>query len=296
MKNDLRVLSLFDGMSCGQIALKKAGINISEYNAAEIDKYAIGITKKNFPKTNHIGDVFSAEFKPADLLIGGSPCTFWSISKRNRETTSCGLGFDLFSQYVRALDDAKPKYFLYENNFGIHQDIQDEITKALGVKPIMIDSALVSAQKRKRLYWTNIPYKPLEDKKIYAKDILENTEIGRVFGEFTFNGKEEIITPHNGLLRIGSIGKGGQGQRIYSIHGKTVNFTANGGGQGAKTGLYLTDYNDIKIVRKLIPLEAERGQTIPEGYTEGVSDTQRYKLIGNGWTCDVISNFLLGMS
>ncbi len=294
-KNGIRVLSLFDGLSCGQIALNRAGFKIDNYDAYEIDKYAISITQKNFPKTNQKGNVFEAKFAQADLLIGGSPCTHWSISKRNRETTSCGLGFDLFREYVRALEESNARYFIYENNYGIHQDIQNEISKALGVEPILIDSSLVSAQQRKRLYWTNIPFELPKEKQIYVKDILENTEEGRVFGEFTFNGKQDFTGYADRLLRIGQIGKGWQGQRIYNINGKTVNLTANGGGQGAKTGLYLVDYNNIKIVRKLTCLEAERAQTIPDGYTIGVSDTQRYKMIGNGWTIDVIVAILKGL-
>lgn len=290
----MKVLSLFDGMSCGQIALQKAGFKVEKYQAAEIDKYAIAITKKNFPDTIHLGNVFDINYKEieADLLIGGSPCTFWSISKRDRETSSCGLGYELFHQYEIALKTVKPKYFLYENNFGIHQDIQDAISEALGVQPILIDSALFSAQRRKRLYWTNIPFCMPEPKKIYVKDILEETDKGQVTG-YRITREDEPLT--DTTLRIGSIGKGGQGQRIYSINGKSVNLTANGGGQGAKTGLYLIDYKGEKIVRKLTPLEAERLQTVPDGYTEGVSDTQRLKMIGNGWTVDVIAYILSGM-
>lgn len=294
----MRVISLFDGMSCGQLALEKAGIKVEKYLASEIDKYAIEITKRNFKKTEHIGNVFEIDYKKIgkqDLLIGGSPCTFWSISKKDRETTSEGFGFDLFKQYLRGLEETKADYFLYENNFSIHKNIQEEISRYLGVKPIMIDSALFTGQKRKRLYWTNIEgIKTPESKNIYVKDILENTEKGKIEGEFIWNGKKEkpekeILTP----WRIGQIGKGGQGQRIYSIYGKSVNLTANGGGQGAKTGLYLVEYKGKKIVRKLTPLECERLQGVIEGYTLGMSDTQRYKMLGNGWTIDVIA-YILG--
>jgi DNA (cytosine-5)-methyltransferase 3A len=155
----LRVISLFDGMSCGQLAFEKADIKIEKYLAAEIDKYAIETTMRNFKKTKQLGNVFEIDYKKIgkqDILIGGSPCTFWSISKRERETTSEGFGFDLFKQYLRGLEETKPEYFIYENNFSIHKNIQEEITRYLGVKPIMIDSALFTGQKRKRLYWTKI--------------------------------------------------------------------------------------------------------------------------------------------
>ena len=156
----LKVLSLFDGVSCGMVALERAGIPVERYVAYEIDENAIKVSKNNYPQIEHCGDVFQAQYNEGefDLLIGGSPCTYWSIAqKNNRETTSSGFGWELFMQYVRALKEAKPKYFLYENNKSMSSLIKQEITKQLGVEPIMIDSSLVSAQNRKRLYWTNIP-------------------------------------------------------------------------------------------------------------------------------------------
>lgn len=172
----MRVLSLFDGISCGMVALERAGIPVERYVAYEIDKYAITVSKKNYPQIEHRGDVFDAdftEFKGFDLLIGGSPCTYWSIAKNKRETTPDGIGGKLFMQYVRALKESECMWFLYENNYSIHQNIKDFISEQLGVEPIMINSALVSAQTRRRCYWTNIPdvMQP-EDRGIVVNDIL----------------------------------------------------------------------------------------------------------------------------
>lgn len=341
----MKVLSLFDGISCGMLALQRADIPVESYEAFEIDKYAVTVSKKNYPKINHHGNVFNGDFtqfKGYDLLLGGSPCTYWSIAKKDRETTSDGMGFKLFMEYVRALRESECKYFLYENNYSIHQNIKDEISKYLGVQPIMINSALVSGQNRKRCYWTNIPNdtQPV-DKGIMLQDVLENgvswqnksycitaSYQGAAFNNTmerkqrtmvaipvaTVNGKshtipatyykagsnlfpvykaeesrQKIAVP----VRVGQIGKGGQGQRIYSVHGKSVTMTANGGGMGAKTGLYKIDLPDGDyIIRKLTPIEAERLQTLPDNYTAGISNTQRYKCIGNGWTVDVIAHIL----
>ena len=292
----IKVLSLFDGMSCGQIALNKLGIEVDEYVAYEIDNYATQITNKNFPNTIQMGNVFEGDYYKYggfDLLIGGSPCTHWSISSSNREITSDGIGFKLFNQFVRAKEESKCKYFLYENNYKIHDDIKNEITNKLGVKPILINSSIFSAQSRNRLYWTNIPIKNIPiDKEISVKDILDINFTGvNIINETTFNDNKQSTEYQNKSLRIGTINKGGQGERVYSIYGKSINLTANGGGKGARTGLYLIG----DIVRKLSVLEAERLQCVPDNYTEGVSDTQRYKMIGNGWTVDVIAHIFEGL-
>lgn len=305
----MNVLSLFDGISCGRVALKRAGFTDIVYYAYEIDKYAIQISKKNYPGILHNGDVYSTDFSVysgyTDLLIGGSPCTYWSIAKRGREVTSSGIGFDLFMQYVKALHNAKPKYFLYENNASIHKDIQAAITAELGVKPILINSALVSAQNRKRLYWTNIPnVTQPEDKHILLNDILDNaiswTDKAYCLTS-SYNGAVLWNTPERKqrsmcaerLDQIGYIGKNRQAERIYSVQGKSVTIRANAGGQGSKTGLYYIDLPDGQyLIRKLTPVECERLQTLPDNYTEGVSNTQRYKCLGNGWTVDVIAHIL----
>lgn len=152
------MLSLFDGMSCGQIAFKQLGVEVDRYISYEIDKYAISVTQLNFPNTEQCGNVFTADFtqyRNIDWLIGGSPCTRWSIAqKNNRETQpNSGMGWELFSQYVRAVKEAKPKYFLYENNQSMSKAIRAAIDEAFGFEAVEINSALVSAQNRRRLYW-----------------------------------------------------------------------------------------------------------------------------------------------
>lgn len=288
----MNVLSLFDGISCGMVALERAALPVDSYVAYEIDENAVAVSQSNYPNIIRHGDVITADFTKYsgfDLLIGGSPCTFWSISKKDRETTANGMGFELFMQYKRALTESGCKYFLYENNSSIHQDIQDEISNQLGVKPIEINSSLLSAQQRKRLYWTNIPNVSVpKDKGITVESILDGAAVENdLYAVTTFNDKE-VTVYCNTPVRIGTIGKGGQGERIYSIKGKSVNLTANGGGRGAKTGLYLIG----DIVRKLSPIEAERLQTLPDNYTKAVTSGNRYKGIGNGWTVDVITHIL----
>ena len=346
----MNVLSLFDGISCGMVALERAGIPVESYSAFEIDKFATEISKKNYPQIKNFGNVFDSDFskfRGVDLLIGGSPCTYWSISKKNRETTADDEGFKLFMRYVEALEKSRCTYFLYENNYSIHQNIKNEITKHLGVEPIMINSALLSAQQRKRCYWTNIPnVEQPKDKGILLKDIIisgipwqdkayayttrcqsatfkdtlkrhRHTMIAEPLIINASDNKSRTIKAQYGRtglanasrkdgfgatmiaipVRIGQYGNGGQGQRIYSVYGKSVNLSANGGGQGAKTGLYKIDLpNGDYIIRKLYPIEAERCQTLPDNYTAGISNTQRYKCIGNGWTVDVIAHILKNIS
>lgn len=182
----MNILSLFDGMSCGYLALQKAGIPIDRYDAYEIDKYALQVSKHNFPNIIQHGDVFNADFsihKNVDILMGGSPCTYWSIAqKNNRETEASGIGWELFSQYVRALHEVKPKFFVYENNKSMSNAIRQSITETFGFEPILINSALVSAQSRQRLYWvgkindngkyTKVNIEQPKDKGILLKDIL----------------------------------------------------------------------------------------------------------------------------
>lgn len=313
----MKVLSLFDGIACGRVAFERMGINVEEYYAYEIDKYAIEIAKKNYPDIKECGDAFNADFsnyKNIDFLIGGSPCTFWSIAQiKKRETNPEGQGWQLFSQYLRALKEVKPKYFIYENNKSMSKEIKEAIDNALGVEAVLINSALVSAQQRRRLYWVGerqqdgtykqVQVKQPEDKKIVLKDILESG--------ITYQDKSYCLTAsYNGAvfwntvqrkqrtmilepIRIGQTGNGGQGERIYSVKDKSVTLAANGGGGGAKTGLYKIDVPDGDyIARKLTPIEAERLQTLPDDYTKGVSKIQRYKAIGNGWTIDVIYHLI----
>lgn len=183
----MKILSLFDGMACGALAMQAAGIEIDKYIAYEVDKYAIQTAQHNFPFIEERGDVFKADFTEYagfDYLIGGSPCTYWSIAQtKNRETVASGMGWELFSQYVRALHEAKPRFFLYENNKSMSAAIRASITETFGFEPILINSALVSAQNRQRLYWCGIrqadgtyrraDIQQPDDRGILLKDILE---------------------------------------------------------------------------------------------------------------------------
>lgn len=200
----MKILSLFDGMACGMLAMQKAGIEVDRYVAFEIDKYAVQTSSHNFPMIEHRGDVFQAdftEFSGFDFLVGGSPCTYWSIAqKNNRETVASGMGWELFCQYVRALHEAQPMYFIYENNKSMANAIRESITETFDFEPICINSALVSAQNRQRLYWvgkrnpdgtySKVRVEQPEDRGILLRDILEGTL--EPFGET--NGKGFALT------------------------------------------------------------------------------------------------------
>lgn len=270
----VNVLSLFDGMACGMLAFLGLGVSVENYYAYEIDKYAIKTTTKNFPQIQHFGDVFKADFsgyEDIDFLVGGSPCTFWSIAQSTdkRETTASGLGWELFCQYLRAVREVKPKYFLYENNKSISKDIYNSISQSFGFEPIMINAALVSAQNRQRYYWvgkrnTDGSYSKVDipqpnDRGILLKDILDGNDLTSNDKSWTltasYNGAvawntierhqrnmvvEQVNTPRQvGAMPRpnGELSKS-QAFRVYSTEGKSVNLTANGGGAGGKTGLY----------------------------------------------------------
>lgn len=300
-KNGLKVLSLFDGISCGAVALERAGISVGRYSSFEIDYNAVKISKKNYPQMDRHLDVFDGDFtqfKGYDLLIGGSPCTYWSIAQSpdKRETTCEGRGYALFSQFVRALRKSECPYFLYENNASMDDTIKEQITKELGVEPILVNSKLLSAQNRERLYWTNIPVgETPKEKGIIVNRILESDVDDKYFvhdENITYTQPVDKIRRMN-PYQIAYFANGGQGQRVYSVFGKGVTQTANGGGRGAKTGLYYVGENKI---RRLTPLEAERMQTLPDNYTDcDISDNNRYKAIGNGWTVDIIAHFFAGL-
>lgn len=303
----MNVLSLFDGMSCGQIALDKLEIKVDKYFAAEIDKYAMQITKKNYPDTIHLGDVQEVYWPETfdghkiDLLIGGSPCQGFSFAGKQ-------LNFDdprsqLFFEYVRLLKECKPKWFLLEN-VKMKKESEQVITDMLGVEPIEINSSLVSAQSRKRLYWTNIPMDGMpEDKGIKLRDILEDGVVdrdkahcldanyfkgGNLKSYFEKN-RRQLVFSADGLCHIGDADLNGHDllKRVYHREGKAPTVNAGGGGNREPKVFIEPDK-----WRKLTPLECERLQTVPEGYTEGVSKTQRYKMLGNGWTVDVICHLL----
>lgn len=236
----MNVLSLFDGISCARVALDRAGIPVASYHACEIDSHAIAISKKNHPDIVHLGDVRTAVLPASvDLLIGGSPCQDLSIAKKDRK----GLDGDrsgLFWEYVRILRDTNPLFFVLENVASMPKKDMDIISETLGVQPILINASLVSAQSRRRLFWTNIPnVDQPADRGILLKDILE----ADVDDKFQVKGKF-TQTAHTGrdLVKVGHIGNGpSQGNRVYSTDGKSVTLSANGGGCGAKTGLYWTE-------------------------------------------------------
>lgn len=502
----MKILSLFDGMACGMLAMQTAGLSVDRYVAFEIDKYAVQTSSHNFPMIEHRGDVFQAdftEFSGFDFLVGGSPCTYWSIAqKNNRETEASGMGWELFSQYVRALREAQPMWFIYENNKSMSNAIRESITATFGFEPICINSALVSAQNRQRLYWvgkrnldgtySKVHVEQPEDRGILLRDVLDRigakelseremdymvreikggrnhfdfgyiqdatrdkgacvtaciskgvpynvccepvvltdrekarcvtASIGRTttreyfvkqqntmayepcripeYGDedkarplganysnncggfehrmFSDNPNKQQVDMIAQVVGIGYRGRMENGKwvkryesneepkanalttcqtdsmcacrvgtypdskgisadhqqsRIYSIDAKGVTLCGNGGGMGAKTGLYaipvefdgdipikavsLSDGKtytvyEVKdgqitikgkqypiklvdgyyIIRKLTVSECKRLQTVPEWYEFPVSDSQAYKMLGNGWTVEVIAHLI----
>lgn len=373
----MNVLSLFDGMSCGRIALDKAGIPVTNYFASEIDKYAIQVAKANYPDTIHIGDVQQVMWPETfegikiDLLLGGSPCQGFSMAGKR-------LNFDdprskLFFEYVRILKECKPKYFLLEN-VRMKQESQDIISEYLGVQPVAINSSLLSAQNRYRLYWTNIPFDTPQDLGIKLQDILEDNfitdrEKSHCLDANYFKGggmsnlrvyfdksRRQIVFSKDGLCHVGDADIKGHGynKRVYHPEGKSPSLCAASGGnlepkvmvnpasivgRRLQDGVRKDDDKSIPITqclevhehdksrclstiskdtlisilsqgryedaytkemrplwRKLTPLECERLQTVPDGYTNHVSNSQRYKMLGNGWTVDVVAHILKGVS
>ena len=381
----MNVLSLFDGMSCGRIALERAGIKVNNYFASEIDKYAIQIATKNYPDTNHIGsvvDVKASDLPKIDLLIGGSPCQGFSFA--GKQLNFIDPRSRLFFEFVRLIEECKPKYFLLEN-VKMKKEYQDVITKYLGVEPIKINSALVSAQNRERLYWTNIPnIEQPKDLGILLKDILEdglndplrpcevkefnenstchhaanatdikgNECIKRVYAD---SEKAPTLTTMGGghrepkvlIDKVCNVNPSGNGMNgnVYGVNAKCPTPTTNKGEgikilmdeprtlivpEATKKGyveiqpgecvdltfinsktrrgramreksncLTATNYDyshwNGYSYRKLTPIECERLQTVPDNYTEGVSNSQRYKMLGNGWTVDVIAHIFKGL-
>ena len=282
--NNITIFSAFDGMSNGQIALNKAGVPYDRYFASEINKSSINITQKNYPNTVQLGDIKKVINLPKiDLFLGGFPCQSFSFSGKHQ-------GFDdpkgmLFFEIVRLMEKLKPKYFLFENVKMIKK-YHTIITKHLKVKPIIINSNRFSAQDRERYYWTNIKILPFpEYNKFQVKDILEKN----VNEKYFINKK---ITYTNKIKRcIGYIKNNFQGNRVYAINNKSICLCGNAGGGGAKMGLYLIDGR----IRKLTPIECEALQTVPRNFTSGETDNIRYKMLGNGWTVDVIAHIFKGL-
>jgi site-specific DNA-cytosine methylase len=274
----MNVLSLFDGISCGQIALGRVGLKVDNYLASEIDKYAIQVTQANYPDTVQLGSITewrNWNIENPDIIIGGSPCQGFSFAGKQ-------LNFEderskLFFVFADILKHYKPKYFLLENVImkaeyndvisGILGEIypecvhQTELFRTGRLEPIEINSALVSAQNRRRLYWTNIPgVTQPKDKGILLKDIIEN-----------YDGKSEIISATIGNSKK-FYGENNSGKSYCLIKNHCF-------------GIKLNDE-----YRLFSPIECERLQTVPDNYTNHVSNSQRYKMLGNGWTVDVIAH------
>lgn len=288
----LNVLSLFDGISCGQVALERAGIPVQNYYASEIDKNAIAVTMKNYPRTIQCGDVKNLDFNcfgKIDLLIGGSPCQDLSIAKQNREGLS-GSRSGLFFNYLDALKTLKPKYFMLENNASMSEENKQKISELIGVEPILIDSSYFSAQIRKRLYWTNIPFEEIPEKNnSVIKDIQYIDDSRKIYSFEKY--KETIRISQDGtLVKWDSSGKGYYSQQSRARTNLVKMNTIPASGTD-KNNIYLGNFQYYKIH----PIEAERLQTLPDNYTEGVSDATRISLCGNGWTVDVIVHILKGL-
>ena len=287
----MKVLSLFDGISCGQLALKKAGVPVSEYYASEIDTHAIAITQKNFPNTVQIGNVLDVkDFGKVDLLIGGSPCQGLSIAGKK-------LNFEdprskLFFEYVRILKETKPKYFLLEN-VRMKDEIADLIDEELGVKRIFIDSRDFTGHIRKRYYWTNIPIDEWPRKTIRIKDVIDHdVPFDRDLEFFLNRTKYEPTMSHDGIITINPRDNNGkqtwQRGRVYDVEGNCPTVCAS-----------LFDLNitkDHKTFRKLTVEECEKLQGVPVGYTDGVPKVERGKVLGNGWTVDVIAHIFKNLN
>ena len=277
----MNVLGLFDGMSCGQIALNRAGIKYDKYFASEIDKYAIQVTQHNYPETIQIGDILNvkgSDLPKIDIMFGGSPCQGFSFAGKR-------LNFEdprskLFFEFVRLKEELNPKYFLLEN-VKMKKEHEQVITEHMGVEPIRINSNLVSAQNRERLYWTNIPgIEQPEDKGILVKDIID------------YSGEHKILPPKTIEAQL-------YYAKNYKATGKAPTLTrelAHGWGKNITPKCYL----EIKAVtgedRLFSPLECERLQTVPDNYSSIVSNTQRFNLLGNGWTVDVITHIFKNIS
>ena len=274
----INVLSLFDGISCGRVALERAGVPVANYYASEIDKYAIKVSQSNYPDIMQLGDIRnirSCDLPEIDLLIGGSPCQGFSFAGKQ-------LNFEdprssLFFEYVRLLNELSPKYFLLEN-VVMKKGYQDIISEQIGVRPIMINSSLVSAQNRKRLYWTNIPnITQPEDKNIKLNDIIDNNFYSTREKSYCIDANYGKGTNFRRYFFCGS-------RQLILEKGYTPSLMN-------KENANLIMKNDGNRWRKLSAIECEVLQTLPPDYTYGIPNTQRYKCIGNGWTIDIVDHF-----
>lgn len=285
----MNVLSLFDGMSCGQIALKKAGIKVDNYYASELDKYAIKVTQANYPNTVRVGDVtkwqeWDIDWKSIDLLIGGSPCQGFSFAGKQ-------LAFDdprskLFFVYVDILNHikkVKPSIKFMLENVRMKKEYIDVISDQLGVEPVAINSSLVSAQSRQRLYWMNWDVELLEDKGLYLNDIVEN-------GYYSTREKSYCLDANYGK---------GTNFRRYFFCGSRQLVLEEGYYPENMTKENANDimHGDGNRWRKLTVGECEKLQTVPTNYVESVDipKVEKYKVLGNGWTVDVVAGIFQNM-
>ncbi len=346
----MNVASFFDGLSCSQLALKRAGITVKNYYSSEVDPWAIKVTQANFPETIQLGDITKIpddyfKDKNIDLVIGGSPCQGFSFASKHHKNFEDERS-QLFFDFVRLLKQINPRWFLLEN-VKMTEPSRNIISNYLGVEPVMINSSLVSSQNRKRFYWTNIPFEMPQDKGIHLEDILEGSKWGSDRQKshcldasyYKGAGKKSvslyfkksrrqivfdkcILAGHADLKGYDII------KRVYDPRGKAPTLTTCQGGHrqpkvavGAFRGRYQMDGStkqqlelrlngksnalttvqkdnvltmDSKYWRRLSPLECERLQTVPDDYTNHVSSTQRYKMLGNGMTVDVIAHILIG--
>jgi DNA (cytosine-5)-methyltransferase 1 len=370
----MNVLSLFDGMSCGQQALDRNGIKVDNYFASEIDKYAITVTMANYPNTKQLGSVVDVDgysLPKIDLLIGGSPCQSFSFAGKRKgmatkdeqeiltldhylQLKSEGFEFEgqsyLFWEYMRLLYECKPKYFLLENVM-MGEKWEKILSRAIGVNPIMINSSLLSAQNRQRLYWTNIGLEPAglfgypqstieqpKDKGILLKDVLEsevdekyhlsekiqkrfkikykgNNIVGTTIGDdCTRHGERDDVYGNFGKMGCLNATDYKQPKQVIVHNNKRLNETLSN--NKIENNCLIDSYNQTihtdksitistrvsaancthvykeSIIRKLTPIECERLQTVKDNYTNHVSDSQRYKMLGNGWTVEVIRHIL----
>lgn len=279
---------MFDGISCGMVALERAGLQVDRYVAYEIDKYAIQVSEKNYPQIEHCGDVTVADFsqyKGFDLLMGGSPCQSLSITQSKTREHLEGKS-KLFFEYVRALEEVKPKYFLFENVASMNEESKQIISECLGCEPIFIDSADFSAQSRPRLYWTNIPVNMnWQESKSVIRDIMES----KVDEKYYYNFPLINVDMTKQVCAIMEHSNQEMHKRVFNPDFKCHTLTCVSGGNQQKKVM------DNSRARKLTPLEYERLQTLPDNYTAGLSDGRRYTAVGNGWTVDVIAHLLSGL-
>lgn len=293
----MNVLSLFDGISCGQVALERSGLRVDNYYASEIKKEPIKVTMKNYPNTIQLGDItqitegFLDTLPQIDLVIGGSPCQDLSVYKFDRGDVKGleGKKSSLFYHYERILKHVNPKYFLLEN-VPMQKEWEDIITELLDVEPIIINSNLVSAADRKRMYWTNIPgVTQPKDKGIFIRDIIIPSEqVPEKYWynkPFIYNGddkKVQCTLDINGHRNM---------KEVYNMNGKCNTLLADGDGGNRQKKVYQNGK-----CRKFMPIEYERMMTLPDNYTalgndgNPISDSARYSAVGNGWTVDIIAH------